>query len=44
MEVDESAGLSQVYVEDWQACCKPNLPRAEYDHERQEFVLSAELE
>jgi len=43
-EVDESAGLNQVYVEDCQVCCKPNLLRAEYDRESEEFVLSAGLE
>jgi hypothetical protein len=43
-EVDESAGLSQIYVEDCQVCCKPNLLRAEYDRNSGGFVLSAELE
>jgi len=43
-EVDESAGLSQVYVEDCQVCCKPNLLRAEYDRDNEAFVLCAELE
>ena len=42
--MDESAGLNQVYVEDCQVCCKPNLLRAEYDRESEEFVLSAGLE
>ena len=42
--MDESAGLSQVYVEDCQVCCKPNLLRAEYDRDNEAFVLCAELE
>jgi hypothetical protein len=43
-EVDESAGLSQIYVEDCQVCCKPNVLRAEYNRENGEFVIRAELE
>jgi hypothetical protein len=42
--VDESAGRRQSYIEDCQACCKPNLLRIEYDPSAQEFVIAAELE
>ncbi len=42
--VDDSAGRTQSYVEDCQVCCKPNLLRVEFDPERQEFVIIAELE
>ena len=42
--VDESAGRNQTYVEDCQACCKPNLLRVHYDPIEEEFVISAVLE
>jgi Cysteine-rich CPXCG len=42
--LDESAGRTQIYVEDCQICCKPNLLRARYDPERQQYSLQAELE
>jgi hypothetical protein len=42
--VDASAGRSQRYVEDCQVCCKPNLLRAVWDSETDEFFISAELE
>jgi Cysteine-rich CPXCG len=44
MTVDESAGRRQSYIEDCQACCKPNLLRIEYDPAEREFVITAELE
>jgi hypothetical protein len=42
--VDESAGRRQSYVEDCQACCKPNVLQIEYDQGTGEFVISASLE
>ena len=42
--VDESAGSRQAYVEDCQACCKPNLLAVAWDRSTQEFTVSAELE
>ncbi len=42
--VDESAGRRQVYVEDCQVCCKPNVLHVEYDKSAQEFAIRAELE
>jgi len=42
--VDDSAGSRQVYVEDCQVCCKPNLLHIEYDPAEQGFVIAAELE
>jgi len=43
-KVDESAGRRQSYVEDCQACCKPNVLHVEYDMSSQEFFIRAELE
>ena len=42
--VDESAGARQSYVEDCQVCCRPNMLRAEYDAELEQYLISAELE
>jgi hypothetical protein len=42
--VDESAGRSQIYVEDCQICCKPNLLHVEWDGQTQQAVIRAELE
>jgi hypothetical protein len=42
--VDESAGGRQSYVEDCQVCCRPNVLRAEYDAELEQYLISAELE
>ncbi|HMJ22269.1 MAG TPA: CPXCG motif-containing cysteine-rich protein [Terriglobales bacterium] len=42
--VDESAGRHQIYVEDCQVCCKPNVLDLRYDPEGEEFVITAELE
>jgi Cysteine-rich CPXCG len=42
--VDEAAGLRQVYVEDCQVCCRPNILRTEYHPDRAEFEVQAELE
>jgi hypothetical protein len=42
--VDESAGARQSYVEDCQVCCRPNVLRAEYDAELEQYLISAELE
>ena len=42
--MDDSAGRRQSYVEDCQACCKPNVLRVEYDPAEREFVITAELE
>jgi hypothetical protein len=42
--VDDSAGRQQVYVEDCQVCCKPNVLRVQYDSSSEEFLITAELE
>jgi len=42
--VDESAGLNQVYVEDCQVCCKPNVLHVSFDSELEQFVIAADLE
>jgi hypothetical protein len=42
--VDESAGRNQRYIEDCQTCCKPNVLKVSWDADRQEFLISAELE
>ncbi|HEY1400046.1 MAG TPA: CPXCG motif-containing cysteine-rich protein [Terriglobales bacterium] len=42
--VDEAAGGRQTYVEDCQACCRPNLLRVTYDADSAEFVIRSELE
>jgi len=42
--VDQSAGRTQVYVEDCQVCCKPNVLSVQWDEEGQEFSIHAELE
>jgi len=42
--VDESAGSRQMYVEDCQVCCKPNLLRTRWDPSTGEFAIDAELE
>jgi hypothetical protein len=42
--VDQSAGSQQRYIEDCQACCKPNVLRVQYDVSSQEFFIMAELE
>jgi Cysteine-rich CPXCG len=42
--VDESAGSRQSYIEDCQVCCHPNVLRAEYDLELEQFLIAAELE
>ena len=42
--VDESAGRRQLYVEDCQVCCKPNLLQLEYDPEEDQFWIAAQLE
>ena len=42
--VDESAGSRQRYVEDCQACCKPNVLRISWDAGAGEFAIDAELE
>ena len=42
--VDESAGRHQIYVEDCQVCCKPNLLHLRYDPQEQGFVITVELE
>ena len=42
--VDFSAGRSQIYVEDCQVCCKPNVLHVSYDPDADEFMIAAELE
>jgi len=40
--VDESGGKRQLYVEDCQVCCKPNVLTVHWTGE--EFLMQAELE
>jgi len=40
--VDESGGSRQLYVEDCQVCCKPNVLAINWDGER--YLIQAELE
>ena len=42
--VDESGGSRQVYVEDCQVCCRPNVLTIVWDRSAGEYVISAELE
>jgi hypothetical protein len=42
--VDESAGGSQMYVEDCQVCCKPNVLHIERDPDSGQIWIEAELE
>jgi Cysteine-rich CPXCG len=42
--VDHSAGTKQIYVEDCQVCCKPNVLRVAWDKSVAEYAISAELE
>jgi hypothetical protein len=42
--VDPSAGLNQVYVEDCQVCCQPNVLHIRYEPESEDFIVAAELE
>ena len=42
--VDESGGSRQVYVEDCQVCCQPNVLTVLWDGEAQGYMISAELE
>ncbi|HVO62157.1 MAG TPA: CPXCG motif-containing cysteine-rich protein [Terriglobales bacterium] len=42
--VDEAAGLNQLYVEDCQVCCKPNVLHVTYDADMKEYTIAAELE
>ena len=42
--VDESAGSKQVYVEDCQVCCQPNVLTVRWDAGEREFGIAAELE
>jgi hypothetical protein len=43
-KVDETAGRNQVYVEDCQTCCKPNVLHVSYDADMEAFVIAADLE
>jgi hypothetical protein len=42
--IDESAGRTQLYVEDCQICCKPNVLHVEFDSEDEQYVISTDLE
>jgi len=42
--VDSSGASRQVYVEDCQVCCRPNLLTIEYDRDAEEFLVTAALE
>lgn len=42
--MDESAGRTQLYVEDCQVCCKANVMHVEFDLEEEQYVISTDLE
>jgi len=42
--IDESGAQRQVYVEDCQVCCRPNVLTVEYDRETEMFSVVAVLE
>ena len=42
--VDESGGRSQMYVEDCQICCKPNVLQVQWDQQAEKFLIRADLE
>ena len=42
--VDPAGARRQVYVEDCQVCCRPNVLTVEYDRDVEEFVITAVLE
>jgi hypothetical protein len=42
--VDPSAGTKQMYVEDCQVCCKPNMLKVVWDKSAGEYTISAQLE
>lgn len=42
--VDESGGGKQVYVEDCQVCCQPNVLTVRWDGSTGGYTISAELE
>ncbi len=42
--VDPTGGSRQVYVEDCQVCCKPNVLQVAWDGGTGEYAIRAELE
>jgi len=42
--IDPSAGITQVYVEDCQVCCRANVLRVTWDKSAGEYTISADLE
>lgn len=44
IEVDESAGPLQRYVEDCAVCCQPNLLSVRFDPRQEQFIIRAERE
>ena len=42
--VDPQGGSRQVYVEDCQVCCKPNVLTVVWDRTAAEYSITAELE
>ncbi len=42
--VDPASGRRQVYVEDCQVCCRPNVLTVEYDRDSEDFSVNAVLE
>jgi len=42
--IDMAAARRQVYVEDCQVCCRPNVLTVEYDRDTEEFFVTAVLE
>jgi Cysteine-rich CPXCG len=44
ISIDTAAARRQVYVEDCQVCCRPNVLTVEYDRDTEEFSVTAVLE
>jgi hypothetical protein len=42
--IDLTAGSRQQYVEDCPVCCRPNVLRAAYDPDSDDFIISADRE
>ncbi len=42
--VDRTAGGRQIYVEDCQVCCKPNVLTVAWERSSEEYTIMAELE
>jgi hypothetical protein len=44
IDVDESAGVFQEYVEDCQICCQPHMLSIRFDSRQEQYVICAERE